>query len=63
MDKKKKLEKRLPETCENHVIDERKVEEAIDDCNMALHHNEIHKMKDSIREYFNHNHSLKMSQE
>ena len=30
MDKKKKLEKRLPETCEDHVIDERKVEEAIE---------------------------------
>ena len=30
MDKKKKSEKRLPETCEDPVIDERKVEEAIE---------------------------------
>ena len=30
MDKKKKSEKRLPETSEDHVIDERKVEEAIE---------------------------------
>ncbi len=30
MEKNKKSEKRLPETCEDHVIDERKVEEAIE---------------------------------
>ena len=53
----------LIETLYNLRKSEHKVEEAIDDCNMALQHNEIHKMKDSIRDYFNHNYSLKMSQE
>ena len=30
MEKKKKSEKPLPETCKDYVIDERKVEEAIE---------------------------------
>ena len=30
MEKNKKSEKPLPETCDDHVIDERKVEEAIE---------------------------------